>query len=344
MINKNIVSSFHLAFLAFFSFGILISCNENKNKVDTGKITINARFMRFDNDLFDLQRPVSQAGINNMRKKYPSFFDLFCNKIIHIPAENDSILAVNLDLFITDQDVRAIRKKTTEIFAETNNLQEEVIELLKYYHHYFPAKPVPDIVTYISAFNYTIITADSVLGVGLDMYLGKDCEFYPALGLPKYMVDKLSREYMMRDVAKALFQSEYDPDQVSSEFLSQLIYQGKLLYYTDLLLPGANDTLKIGYSKNQLNWCMQNERNIWGFMIENNLLYEKDAARYIRYINDGNSTQGLPKEAPAKLGAWVGWNIVKAYMKKHPEMKVEKLLSETDAQKILTESGYKPAK
>jgi hypothetical protein len=343
LIKKTI--SCHALFFLLSTIGLLISgCKESRLKIDTDKIMISPDFQRFDEDLFKLPEPVSASAIEMMRKKYPSFFDLFISKIIRLPAGDDSVLASSLSYFIHDKDVQSIHAKTSSVFADLNWLKNDLTEMLKYYHYYFPSKPVPDIITYISAFNYTVITTDSALGIGLDMYLGKDCPFYPGLGLPKYMTDKLSKEYIVRDAIKAMFQSDYDPDQVSNEFLSQIVYQGKLLYYTDMMAPEMDDTIKIGYTSQQLAWCNGNEANIWGFMIENDLLYSKEPTRYIRYINDGNTTQGLPKESPAKLGAWIGWKIARAYMENHPGVKPEAFLMEKDAQKILSESGYKPRK
>lgn len=312
--------------------------------MNTEAITIHSTFKRFDEDLFKVEKPISTAGVKELRESYPGFLDLFCNRIIHIPSDNDSSIAANLNLFTSDKDINEIHKKTEAEFKDTQWLKDDLFEMLKRYSYYFPKKNVPSVITYISAFNYTVITTDSTLGIGLDMYLGKDCVFYPALGLPKYMADKLSKEYIVRDAIKALFQSDFDPDQVNSEFISQLVYQGKLLYFMDRLAPEMEDSVKIGFSAQQLQWCKQNESNIWGFMIENNLLYTKDPARYVRYINDGPGTQGLPKEAPSKLGTWIGWAIANAYMNKHPDMPLENFLLETDAQKILAESGYKPGK
>jgi len=344
MLNKKPTFNPVLFFVFMITTFFIDGCTENKLKIDTAKININSTFNRFDEDLFKCPDPISVKDVKQLRTTYPEFLDLFCRRMIRVPVDNDSTLAANLQQFIHDKDVMSIHKKTDHEFADTEWLQEELNEMLKYYHHHFPDKTVPDVITYISAFNYTVITTDSAIGIGLDMYLGSDCEFYPALGLPKYMVDKLSKEYITRDAIKALFQSDYDPDQVSNEFLSQIIYQGKLLYYTDMLAPDMDDTIKIGYTTQQMNWCRQNESNIWGFMIENNLLYSREPSKYIRYLNDGNSTQGLPKEAPAKLGAWIGWQITRAYMNKHAGMKPETFFLEMDAQKILSESGYKPGK
>jgi uncharacterized protein YjaZ len=100
----------------------------------------------------------------------------------------------------------------------------------------------------------------------------------------------------------------------------------------------------MGYTKEQLEWCIKNESNIWAFFIEQKLLYSTVVQQYIKYISDGPTTNGLPKESPAKIGAWIGWQIVKAYMNNNPAITLEQLLKEKDAQKILNNSNYKPKK
>ena len=196
-------------------------------------------------------------------------------------------------------------------------------------------------VTYISAFNYNVVTTDSVLGIGLDMYLGGDCEFYPSLEIPQYQYKKYSKQYLVNDCIKGWFQSEYDVDLVKKELLSQMIYYGKLLYFTDAMAPEMNDTIKIGYSAEQLKWSKENESQMWAYFLEQKLLYNTSELQYMKFISDGNTTQGFPKGSPAKTAQYIGWQIVRSYMKKN-DVSLQQLLDEKDAQKILNESGYKP--
>ena len=41
-------------------------------------------------------------------------------------------------------------------------------------------------------------------------------------------------------------------------FLAELIYQGKKLYLKDLWVPSAEDSIKIGYTKAELQWAHDN--------------------------------------------------------------------------------------
>jgi uncharacterized protein YjaZ len=60
------------------------------------------------------------------------------------------------------------------------------------------------------------------------------------------------------------------------------------------------------------------------------------------YLNDGPFTAEISQEAPGRIGIWVGWRIVDSYMRHHPEVSIQQLMAESDAQKILEYSYYKP--
>ena len=123
-----------------------------------------------------------------------------------------------------------------------------------------------------------------------------------------------------------------------------MIYNGKVLYCMDALMPETADTLKIGYTPAQLDWCQQNEANIWSYFLDQNLLYETDYLRMQKYLSEAPFTPGVGEgnESSPKLAVWTGWQIVREYMDRNPEITLKKLMEETDAQKILNASKYKP--
>ena len=87
-----------------------------------------------------------------------------------------------------------------------------------------------------------------------------------------------------------------------------------------------------------------NEDKIWKFFIEQKLLFNKNPGEFVKFINDGVSTNGFPPQAPAKIGCFIGWRIVSKYMEQMPEIKLDQLMNEKDGNKILLESNYKPEK
>ncbi len=62
------------------------------------------------------------------------------------------------------------------------------------------------------------------------------------------------------------------------------------------------------------------------------------------YLTDGPFTAGLgdKNESAPKLGVWIGWQMVRKYMLENPDVTLQQLMADTDAQKILVKSKYKP--
>lgn len=323
--------------LTFFS-----AC-KNEKAIDVSGIEPGVVFHRFDSVLFSYS-VIDSPDVKSIRQAEGEFFDIFCQRIIRIPAVNDSVIAFNLSRFISDREVKAVYDSMQKVYQDVSQLLVQLDGAFHRYKYYFPGKKAPHIYFFISAFNYAIITADSILGIGLDMFLGSSSMYYPSLGFPRYMYGKLSREYIPVESVKAWYQKEYPPDSVKNELLSQMIYYGKMQYYIDCMVPAAHDTLQTGYTEKQLRWCQENESSIWAFMIEKQMLYNTSVSEYIKFINDGPGTSGFPDEAPAKIGVWIGSRIVESYMIKNESTTLPQLLQMNDAQRILEESKYKPAR
>jgi hypothetical protein len=59
--------------------------------------------------------------------------------------------------------------------------ERELIKAFKYYQYHFPYKELPVIYTMISGFNQSVVTAENIIGVSLDKYLGRDYNYYHQL-------------------------------------------------------------------------------------------------------------------------------------------------------------------
>jgi len=123
-----------------------------------------------------------------------------------------------------------------------------------------------------------------------------------------------------------------------------MIIAGKALYFVDVTLPDVKDEFKIGYSAKQLDWSQKNESNIWAFIIENQLLFSSNPQGVSKMMTDAPFTSGFAAESPGRLGAYIGWQIVRNYMKEADGITLKQLMEDTDAQQILKVSKFKPGK
>jgi len=324
---------------------VFISCGRDTLKVDVSEVEIpEMTINRMEQDVFNMDINHSEAAVQRLQKKYGKFFNSYMIGVLNNGGIQDSSKANKLKQFISDKDMREAYNDCQKKFSNIDNLNEEFSQSFKYFKHYFPNRNLPKVVTMMSGFNYAIVTLDSTLGIGLEMYLGSKNKFYPMLGLPHYKTNFMNKESILPDAMRGWMLNEFPYMMNKSDFLSEIMYMGKIMYLTDALAPSISDTLKTQYTKQQTEYCTQNEFNMWSYFIAQKLLYITDHAEIMKFTTDGPFTSAFSKNAPPRVGYWIGRQIIKQYIKNNPDITIEQLMNEKDAQKILTKAKYKPSK
>jgi gliding motility-associated lipoprotein GldB len=323
-------------------FSALISCQENTLDIDVSSIDVELSVKRFDQDLFSYPQGISAENVTELNSNYGLFFQDFTQSVINIGSPKNPKLFYQLNDFSKDPYINEIKKDANQLYSNFSSYETELKETFKHYHFYFPKKKTPQIVTYISGFNYAITTDESYLGIGLDMFLGKDYPAYAQLGLPQYKTAFMRKEGLVAGAMLGWISTEFELKEKNADLLTEMIHQGKTLYLLDALMPKTSHSLKISYTEEQLNWCNTNEEPAWFYLIDNGLLYTKETSEIIKYMGESPFIQGFPDGSPGRIGHWLGWQIVKAYMSNNPTVTIKKLMANTNAQHILNASKYKP--
>jgi hypothetical protein len=320
---------------------IFFSCKRNPLTVDISNIDKEIEVVRFEKKLFS--ETDSLKSMVKLYNNYPDFFNLFTYKVINIGGINDEMFPDLMNRFLTDTMILNVKTMVEQEFDDFEKIENQLIKAFKYYQFHFPEKEIPTIYTCISGFNQSVFTAENIIGISLDKYLGKDCDYYKQLStVPMYKTPNMHPEKIVSDVAYAWGVTEFEDIEKTTNLLANIIHQGKIMYFVDALLPEMHDTLKIGYTKEKLEWCHENEAQMWLYLVDKKMLYSNKRMDILRYINDGPTTTGFPLESPARTGIWLGWQIVRQYMKKNPETTVNELMENTNYQGILNDSGYFP--
>lgn len=85
----------------------------------------------------------------------------------------------------------------------------------------------------------------------------------------------------------------------------------------------------------------ENLENVWGWLIQNNVLFTTDLSQIRNLIDDAPKTNAFGEGSAPRTGDYIGWQIVKKYIKK-TGCSISELFAETDSQKILEQSGWRP--
>jgi len=343
--NLNIILNRKFIRGIFFVFTILfiVSCGSNPLDIDVSKVNLNLKIKRFDKDLFAYKKGITDKDIALLHQEYGQFFDDFTSRIINIGKYDDPSVAYQINSFTNDSYISKVYQDVENQYNDFSSLQSDLLNAFKHYKYYFPQKKIPEIITYLSGFNYSVATDSNYLAIGLDMFLGDNYKAYDNLGIPKYKSKMMDKSHLVSGAVLSWIATEFLLNKKDANLLEEIIHHGKLLYLMDALMPKTDEENKIGYTPEQIKWCYDNEKEIWFFLVDNNLLYTKNATEITKFMGEAPFTDGFSRDSPGKIGQWLGYQIVKKYMTKHPEISIPQLLKDNDAQKILNQSKYKPS-
>jgi hypothetical protein len=344
------------AILSAILIGLILSGCSDPNgwkKVDVSKETVNYTVSRFDQDFFAIDTNHIAESEAKLRAKYGNFYNDYVNHIMNFGRPLSAVDTTRHDPlidivnFLGNKSDRDLYDTVQKEYPNTTDIQTGLTDMLKHYQHYFPQKPhITRIITFITEFSDGIATYDdSTICIGLDMYLGSTYRYYASVDLPQFMIAKLQKPYIVPNVAEALYMANFDKTAYNAQLplIEALINEGKKYYFMECMLPDAPDSVIMGYTSRQEEWCRNSEKTIWQFFNERDLLYKINYMEQKRYTTDGPTTTGMPADSPPKVGSWVGWQIVRKFMKNSGgKVKLPDLLDKYSAKEIFASSNYKP--
>lgn len=321
---KKIIFILLLVFPLFF-----YNCaEEDKTAKEIDKIAVNIQVARFDQEF----AKTNAENLSAIKKEYPYLFPEQYTDSVWIAKTQDTIQ-------------QELNEEVQKAFPDFNAETEELEELFKHIKYYYPKFKEPKVITLTSdvAYNSRVILADSILLIGLDNYLGKDHKFYA--GFQNYIATGLDKQFLVSDVASE-FCGQIVPRERGRTFLDQMVYYGKELYLKDKLIPFQSEAQRIVYAPEQLEWAKVNEEQIWRYYVERELLYSTDKQLQLRFLEPAPFSKFqlelIDSESPGRIGRYIGWQIVRAFMENN-EVTLQQMLT-IPADEIFKKSNYKPKK
>lgn len=321
----------------------LLGCGSGRGP-DVSEINVPLEVKRFDNDFFTLDTSQIVGSLDKLEKKYPDFVKDFLFNILALTPPLDST-AERVKVFL--QDYHTVYDTAHLVFPNFDNETAKIKAGLQHVKYYFPEYPLPTkVITFIGPMEgYANVLTSEGLAVGLQLYLGKDFSLYQSDYVsqvyPRYQSRRFEPSYIPVNCMKNIVDDLYPAEHPDQPLIFQMIEAGKKLYLLDHFLPNVPDTLKTGYTTQQLKGCYENEGLIWNYFLQNNLLYQTDPGLTRDYMNDAPKTEALGEASPGFIGQFVGWQIVKKYMEQFPEMTLKNLLA-ISAKEIFEAAKYKP--
>ena len=295
--------------------------------------------------------------ISNTTQKFDSDFDIqidrFEKKFFEISEDSISNLIIEYPfLFSNEFDVsnwieikrdstrNYIYNKTVNIFEDTSGLEKDFKKIFSRAKGYFPNFNIPKIITLNNGvdYKYNLIDSDSIILLSLDCYLDDELLYG---NIPKHISDQMNPDFISNDINE-LISSRFIEFPTDRKFISKIIYHGKLLFLMNKL-SGNNASKLLGYDKIKSSWINENEKEVWKYFIENDLLFSTKSSLDYRFLANAPFSKfglSIDYQSPPMVGRWLGFQIVESFSKKSTKNLIEILAY--DNYELYLESNYKP--
>jgi len=337
MINKHLKKTYFLLFLIFTACG-----GGNKFDVDLSETSVTVDFIDW---IPSLESKDAEKCLAKLKSGSGELYKYYLGRMIGADPEIDTQCIKMLDMFMYFPSTVEGIKEIKTVYKDFTPYLQELKTAFGYINYHFPERKKFKIVTYHSGFNYGIFPVDNEIGIGLDMYLGSKNKITQALPnekFPQYIKNNMTPENLVVDALRGYTMINLVPENSGDDLVSAMVAEGKILYALDAFMPKSENYQKIRYTKAQLDWCEEYEARIWKEIVDHAWLYSKDVKVISQFVNEAPFTGTLPQDSPPRAGAWVGWQIVRAYANDNPDLSLKVILEEPDVRKILR--SYKPPK
>ena len=293
---------------------------------------------RLDKVLFDTPADQLPVRLHEVRDQYTT-------ELLNLNPDDADFMQM-LQGFVSDPTMRDIYHLVDSVLGDMQPQAEQLGAALKRAAKLDATIRYDKVYTYLSGlfdYNMRVGCNSHELVISLDQYVLPYTARYSYFGNPLFIVQQSRPEYIVADCMTAIARQRIAiPQDRDMSLLDYMISEGKAIYFAQQVLPDTPDSILMRYTAGQVDWMRENEEHVWSYFMQNRLLYETDYMRFHNLIDDAPKTNAFRDSSP-RTTDYIGWHIVSQYMKNSGSTLAE-LFNETDSQKILNQSNYRPSK
>lgn len=321
----------------FFLLGVaLLSCAPDAEEkcIVSPDIKIEVSFSSLEDSIPNLR---TKQELVHFFSHHVALRDIFFGRKNY---PSDSVFINKLFKRFVHPSFDTLLMEAKRVFGDGQSLKDEFRIAFANMKYYYPAFTVPRVETVITGLESDLFVSDTLVIVGLDYYLGKKAKYRP--DMYAYMLRRYEKNFIVPS-AMLLYGIDSKYNYVNAgdrTVLADMIAYGKAYYFAKQMLPCSPDSVFIGYTSKEIEGAKVNQDMIWKRLVDDEALFSTSQQMKQRFIAERPKTYEVGNECPGRIATWVGWQIVKEYMKQNPQTILPELMKMTDAQKIFKGSKY----
>lgn len=139
------------------------------------------------------------AALHQMRTDYPMQTRTLIENVLQLGPVDDSDINNRLLLYFQDSTLQAIIDEVARQYENTDALQQQLTYAFRRLGRMLPDMKMPSFYTQIGSLDQSIIVSDTLVGISLDKYLGKDYPAYLRYGYTERQRRMMTSEYIVPD-------------------------------------------------------------------------------------------------------------------------------------------------
>jgi hypothetical protein len=304
---------------AFVGYTLLLlsSCRYDPLNVDASDSKIQLDFLHLDSLLTNATDEQLLQLHDRFKREIPEIYEYQLGYCIGIGDLQDTAHVNAMRSFLSDPYIQRVEKRIADKFKDLSPQKKEIYTGFQHLKFHLPNANVPEKIVFMNSFFASnAFSTEKQIGIGLERYLGKETDVIlelPGDSFYQWMKDGLDERYLSRDALCSWIMTHVVED-VSGSLAEQMIRWGKVIYLTEAAFPKKEHAVILRYSDEGMKWALDQEREIWNYLVREKLLFKMDERLKINMLNEGPFTVGLPEKGPDRLGQFIGWRMVRKYM------------------------------
>jgi len=246
-----------------------------------------------------------------------------------------------LYLLLSNQYYDSVYSSLQKDFPDISKIFDEINLAIHNFNKESQIKKNPVVNILISGFYNDIVVTHDTINIGIDYFLQLNNKYKPR-DLPTYILKRYTPQFLIPTILISYF-SQFNLMNINDEsLLNEMIAFGKLYYVISKLIPCIDENIILGYDKEEWEILEKTEAFVYSYFIQNELFFEKNHLIKNKYINERPNVFEISPNHPGRIARWLGWKIVKSYIKSNPKTTLEELLYNKDYLKMFYNSNYKP--
>lgn len=139
------------------------------------------------------------AALQQMKTNYPIETRTLIEDVLNLGYVDEPGINTRFLYFFQDSTLQALLLDVEEQYHDVSDLNADLTKSFKRLVEMVPQLSIPHVYTQISSLDQSIVVGDSMVGISLDKYLGKDYPIYLKYGFSERQRRMMTRQYIVPD-------------------------------------------------------------------------------------------------------------------------------------------------